>query len=91
MNALKIKDEDVLRVLMANIRPHDNSLFKMIATGSKGIVPNMIHIMASLQQITINGERIQPNFGHSRALPYFGKFATEAEAYGFIKNPYIVG
>jgi DNA-directed RNA polymerase II subunit RPB1 len=91
MNALKIKDEDVLRVLMANIRPHDNSLFRIIATGSKGIVPNMIHIMASLQQITINGERIQPSFGHSRALPYFGKFATEAEAYGFIKNPYIVG
>lgn len=91
INALKINDEDLLRILLTNIDPHNNSLFKMISTGSKGIIANMIHIMAALQQITINGERIQPNFGHSRALPYFGKFATQAEAYGFIKNSYIVG
>jgi DNA-directed RNA polymerase II subunit RPB1 len=91
INALKIKDEDILRIILNNIRPDGNSTFKLIATGSKGNVANLKHILGAIEQVTIDGERMAQRFGYARTLPYFPKFALDALAFGYVMNCYISG
>ena len=64
INALKIKDEEILRIILTNIRPDNNSIFKLIATGSKGNVANLKHIIGAIRQVTIDGDRIT-RFGYA--------------------------
>jgi len=90
LNALKIPDK-ILNPILSAIDPETNGLFRMIATGSKGSNPNMIHIMAAVGQIDINTERIRPQFSFGRTLVYFPRFALSAQAYGFVANSYIAG
>ncbi len=91
INALKIKDEEILRIILTNIRPDNNSIFKLIATGSKGNVANLKHIIGAIEQVTIDGDRMAPRFGYARTLPYFPKFALDAQASGYVMNCYISG
>ena len=91
LNVLKLDDSEILKILLSNINPDKNGLFKMISVGSKGNIANMKHIMASIGQITINGERIKENFCYGRTLPYFTKFSFDYKAGGFINNNYISG
>lgn len=91
INALKVKDEDILRIILNNIRPDTNSTFKLIATGSKGNVANLKHILGAIEQVTIDGERMAQRFGYARTLPYFPKFALDALSFGYVMNCYISG
>lgn len=88
--ALKVPDE-LLRPVLGSIRPDWNGLFQMIATGSKGSIPNLFHIMALIGQIEINTQRIQEQFAFRRTNVYFPRFATSPDAYGFVKNGYVTG
>jgi len=88
--ALAISDE-ILKPVLESIDPETNGLFQMIATGSKGKKPNLIHIMAVIGQILINGERLKEQFAFRRTSPYFPRFATDPRAYGFVANNYISG
>ena len=88
--ALKVPDE-LLRPVVRSIDPDWNGLFKMVATGSKGTTPNLIHIMGFIGQIEINTQRIQEQFGFRRTNVYFPRFATGAPAHGFVKNSYVTG
>lgn len=89
--ALNVPDAEALRWILKDIDPNSNGLFKMIATGSKGNIANMLHIMGIIGQTTINGDRIKEQFAFRRTSPYFPRFATDPEAYGFVKNNYISG
>jgi len=89
-NALTMPD-DILGPILRSVCPDSNGLFKMIATGSKGKQPNMIHIMGIIGQITINGERIEDKFAFKRALPYFPRFSLDPAAHGYVKNCYMNG
>jgi len=88
--ALKVPDE-ILRPVVGSINADWNGLFKMVATGSKGTVPNLMHIMGLIGQIEINTQRIGEQFGFRRTNVYFPRFATSAEAYGFVSNCYVTG
>ena len=88
--ALKVPDE-LLRPVIESIDPDWNGLFKMVATGSKGSTPNLMHIMGLIGQVEINTQRIQEQFGFRRTNVYFPRFATSAAAYGFVKNGYVAG
>jgi hypothetical protein len=88
--ALKNPD-DLLRPVVGSIDPDRNGLFKMVATGSKGSTPNLMHIMGVIGQIELNTQRIAEQFSFRRTNVYFPRFATSAEAYGFVKNSYVSG
>jgi DNA-directed RNA polymerase beta' subunit len=91
LNALRINDSEILRILLTNINPDTNGLFKMISVGSKGKLDNMMHIMSAVGQITINGERIKESASHGQTLPYFSRFSFDSRAGGFINNSYMSG
>jgi hypothetical protein len=63
----------------------------MVASGAKGSKPNLLQIMANISQVTINGSRIDEQFGFRRTLPYFPRFATSPFAYGYVANSYVSG
>jgi len=88
--ALVVPDE-ILRPVVGSLDPNWNGLFKMIATGSKGSTPNLMHISGLIGQVTINARRIGEQFGVRRTNVFFPRFATSPEAYGFIKNNFING
>lgn len=91
LGILKINDSEVLRVILQNINTDTNGLYKMISVGSRGKINNLIHIVASIGQSTLNGERIKEGFSHGRTLPYFKRFSLDMAASGYINNSYISG
>ena len=91
LGILKINDSEVLRIILQNINTDTNGLYKMISVGSRGKINNLIHIVASIGQSTLNGERIKEGFSHGRTLPYFKRFSLDMEASGYINNSYISG
>lgn len=88
--ALKVPD-DLLRPVLTSIRPDDNGLFQMIATGSKGNTPNLLHVTALIGQVEINTRRIPEQFAFRRTNVYFPRFATSPAAFGFVANGYVSG
>lgn len=91
INALKIPESDVLRLILGSIGPKVNNFFGMISSGSKGSNPNLIHICGAIGQTTINGKRMEKNFALGRTLPYFPRYCTEPAAHGFVASNYING
>lgn len=81
----------MLRPVLTSIDPDTNGLFQMVATGSKGKIQNMLHIMGSRGQITINAERIRGGVSLGRTLLYCRRFTLDPVAYGFIGSNYIEG
>ena len=91
INALKIPETEILRWILGSINPNTNGFFKMIASGSKGSNPNLIHVSGAIGQTTINGQRIQEKFAFRRTLPYYARFSIDPAAYGFVANSYVTG
>jgi len=91
INALKVPEAEILRWILGTNRPETNGFFRMIAVGSKGNNPNLIHVSGAIGQTTINGERIREQFAFRRTLPYYFRFSTDPAAYGFVANSYITG
>lgn len=78
-------------IILKDLRPEQNYLFKMAATGTKGSIENIFNMVSSVGQKRINGERPPEKFGFSRSLPYFTRFDTNPEARGFVQNAYVYG
>jgi DNA-directed RNA polymerase beta' subunit len=91
INALKVPEVEILRWILGTIRPESNGFFRMIAVGSKGNNPNLIHVSGAIGQTTINGERIREQFAFRRTLPYYPRFSIDPAAYGFVANSYMTG
>lgn len=91
INALKVPEVEILRWILGTIRSETNGFFRMIAVGSKGNNPNLIHVSGTIGQTTINGNRIQEQFAFRRTLPYFPRFSIDPAAYGFVFNSYMTG
>ena len=83
--------DDLLRPIIQSIDPDNNTFYKMIATGSKGSLANLKHIMGFIGQVEINNKRMMENFSFRRTLPYFPRFDTSPDSYGFVRNSYIQG
>jgi DNA-directed RNA polymerase beta' subunit len=83
--------DDFTETIIKDIDIEANNLFKLIACGSKGKLPNMYNMTSSIGQKLINGERIRQKFGHKRTNPYYPRFDTSPQARGYIANSYING
>ena len=90
INALRPPDK-LMQYIISNIVPETNGLFRMIAAGSKGSNPNLMHILALIGQVTINTKRIGNKLCPGRSLIYSSRFDLDAKSHGFITNPYISG
>jgi DNA-directed RNA polymerase II subunit RPB1 len=91
MAALKPPESELLRWILGSTATDTNGFFRMIAVGAKGSNPNLLHVEAGIGSTTINGRRIGTQFAFGRTLPYFPRFATEAEAHGFVVDSYMSG
>ena len=77
--------------MLGALRHDTNGLFQLIATGTKGNTPNLLHIVATLSQVEIGNRRMETTFAFQRTSPYFARFATDPAAYGYVKHGYIEG
>ncbi|MDF1729083.1 MAG: hypothetical protein P1U53_15185 [Sulfitobacter sp.] len=80
----------LLRPLLTAIDPDTNGLFQMIASGSKGKLPNMFNIMGFVGQTTLNSRRIEPGPG-GRTLACFPRGDLSPQSHGFATSSYITG
>ncbi len=90
-NVLRTNDAEILSSIMGSVRLDTNGLLSMILSGAKGNTANLLAIMASIGQITINGERVRESFSFRRTSPYYPRFATAPAARGYIANSYMSG
>ena len=91
MNTLKVSDEEIIRWLFTNKELENSGLFKMISTGSRGVLANMIHTNGAVGQTTINDKRMGETLGFGRTQIYFRRFDSDQCAYGFVSSNYIIG
>lgn len=67
-----------------------NRMMDMIWSGSKGSETNVVQMMATLGQQSVDGQR--PLYGFdSRTLPHFYKYDDGPEARGFVESSFIMG
>ena len=79
------------QVVMESLDHKNNNLCKLVESGTKGKPTNIIQMLSSLGQQTINGKRMKKTFGYERALPYARRFHDEPEAVGFIPESFVTG
>ena len=91
INALNMPENEIFQIILGEILPNSNGFFHMVATGSKGKNPNLIHVIGAIGQTLINGKRIQENFAFRRTSPYSPRFSTEPSAFGFVESSFISG
>lgn len=68
----------------------DNRLLDMVTSGSKGSLVNLMQIMGSLGQQTIDGKRLKYGFTN-RTNPSSKQFGDSAKDRGFVTNGFLHG
>ena len=90
INRMLNQTRDSMGLIAKNAMHPDNSLGRMVSSGSKGSMVNILQIMACVGQQNCQGKRIQPTLGN-RTLPMFKPFDDSPRARGFVKHSYIDG
>jgi DNA-directed RNA polymerase subunit A' len=90
VNKMQIMD-DFLEPLLSAVNSRTNNLFKLATCGSKGKISQIHHIMSSIGQVLIKGQRIKQTFSYGRSHPYFPRFDMSPKAHGYIANSYMTG
>ena len=90
INRMLNKTRDAMGLIAQNAMAADNCLNRMVSSGSKGSLVNILQIMACVGQQNCQGKRIQPTLGN-RTLPMFKPFDNSPRARGFVKHSYIDG
>ena len=90
-NALQVNDANIFAQILQNMSTENNGFFKMVACGAKGSNANFKQICATIDQIKINGERIETNYCFGRVLPYSPRYSKDPKYKGFCANSYISG
>jgi DNA-directed RNA polymerase II subunit RPB1 len=90
INRMLNQTRDSMGLIAKNAMHPDNCLGRMVSSGSKGSMVNILQIMACVGQQNCQGKRIQPTLGH-RTLPMFKPFDDSPRARGFVKHSYIDG
>lgn len=80
-----------LKPVFENINTEKNNLFKMIISGSKGKLTNLLQISSSIGQTSMNGRRMLKNFDYQRTCPYYSRSNEEPQNRGFVTNSYTAG
>lgn len=90
LNALEPADDFVFPIF-SDININNNSLVRMILTGSKGKPLNFISINGAIGKQSINGKRFLPQCGWGRTSPYFVRYDTDPDANGYVATSYREG
>jgi DNA-directed RNA polymerase II subunit RPB1 len=90
MNSLEPGD-DFVEPIFGDINFKTNKLMRMVATGSKGKMTDIIAINGAIGSQTIGGNRPLRNFSWGRTSPYFARYDTEPKSLGYISNSYKEG
>ena len=90
INALEPGD-DFVEPIFGDIDFDTNKLMRMVATGSKGKMTDIIAINGAIGSQTIAGLRPLRNFSWGRTSPYFLRYDTEPQSQGYISNSYKEG
>lgn len=83
--------DDFLRPVFESIKAEENNLFKLIVSGSKGKLTNLLQISGSIGQASIGGERITKLFDYERTCPYYPRFDETPQNRGFVTESYTSG
>jgi DNA-directed RNA polymerase II subunit RPB1 len=90
LNALEAGD-DFVEPILADIDFKNNKMAKMVFTGSKGKATNVISVNGALGSQTINGRRMDRQFGWGRTSPYFLRYDMEPRSLGYISTSFKEG
>lgn len=90
INALNPGDEFIGPIL-EDIKFYKNGLCKLVFSGSKGKIENVISINAAVGQQTINNQRAPKQFGWKRTSPYFQRYDSRPVANGYIQQSFREG
>jgi DNA-directed RNA polymerase beta' subunit len=83
INALEPGDAFVIPIL-SDLDFMNNSMTKLVYTGSKGKPANVISINGALATQTIDGDRPERTIGDGRTSPYFLRHDMSPESMGFV-------
>lgn len=90
INALNPGD-DFIGPILEDIEFYENGLCKLVFSGSKGKIENVISINAAVGQQTINNKRAPKQFGWKRTSPYFQRYDPRPLANGYIQKSFREG
>lgn len=91
MQNQRVVDDYHEPVLCSIENPRANGIFELMASGCKGSLTFLVNMVASVGLIVIGGERVRPNFGYARTLPYYPRFEELPEARGYVNRSFIEG
>jgi|LauGreDrversion4_2_1035121.scaffolds.fasta_scaffold03346_3 DNA-directed RNA polymerase beta' subunit len=83
--------DDFLKPVFEDIDTEKNNLFKLIISGSKGKLTNLLQISSSIGQTSIGGERMFKLFDYERTCPYYPRFNESPQNRGFVTESYTSG
>lgn len=89
--ALRVFDDFHEPIIRSIKHPRANGIFELMASGSKGEIIFMCNMSSVVGLILLGGERIRPNFGFARTLPYFQRFEETPEARGYVGTSFMQG
>lgn len=90
INALNPGD-DFIGPILEDIIFYENGLCKLVFSGSKGKIDNVISINAAVGQQSINNKRAPKQFGWKRTSPYFQRYDPRPIANGYIQQSFREG
>lgn len=90
INALNPGD-DFIGPVLEDMEFEENGLLKLVFSGSKGKLENVIAINAAVGQQTINNARAPKQFGWKRTSPYFQRYDPRPIANGYIQQSFREG
>jgi DNA-directed RNA polymerase beta' subunit len=91
INTQRVVDDYYEPVIRSIRNPRTNGVFEMLATGCKGSPTFLVNMVATVGLVMISGERVRPNFGYMRTLPYFQRFEESPEARGYVGTSFMQG
>jgi DNA-directed RNA polymerase II subunit RPB1 len=90
LNALEPGD-DFVEPILKDINFKTNKMTKMVFSGSKGKITNVININGAYGQTSVNGKRPPRNFSWGRTSPFFPRYDMSPASLGFIATSYREG
>lgn len=73
-----------------NIKSSENRMLNMVNSKSKGNIINVLQMMGTVGQCSVEGKRINYGFDN-RTLPHYHKYNDSPEARGYVKHSFIDG
>jgi len=88
---LRIVADNYMQIILTRKDADTNNALKMSLSGSKGSLSNIMSMVGTIGQQTLEGGRIPQKFGYKRTYPYSRRYSTDPADRGFVSTSYIRG